>query len=361
MPRPKAGGISIAARSPGGAASIVGRAHKKMAAMLTATHHPDAKNPRLDVKRIHRRFARHPDRMNMILGSSIGPTRPRSTDGAIAPPGCPSLRIFVRRPMARKELAAWVKETYGDDVLMDEKLPFEIIHSEPARLLATNASRMRPAACGLSCGRQGGFFGTIGFFARGRGDDSTIYLVSNNHILADRNQGQPGDPIFQPSPQDGGQTIDLVGHLHRWVTISSTSPNLIDCASAVVENPASIQPAMVQHINGVPSYFTVGRTPADPGPRLGKCGRTTEVKAGRLQSRTGTVAVDMGGWTAVYHNQIEIADEAAAFSNDGDSGSLVWNFDQDRAPCGLLFARLGNSTFANPIQPVLDALVVDIL
>jgi hypothetical protein len=360
MPKPKAGGIPLRVHNRQATGSALHRAHLKLSALLTATHHPECRNPRVDVKKIQRRFVRHPDRMNKVLAVSVGPTRPRSAEGAIAPPGSPSLRIYVDQEMGRKDLAAWVQENYGDDVLKDRKLPFEVIASKPAKLL-TNAERMRPPACGISCSRGGGLYGTIGFYGRGRGTDKTVYLVSNNHILADRNNGQPGDSIYQPSTHDGGTTLDLIAKLHRWTIINPNQPNYLDCASAIVEDPSRIRYDMVQFINGAPSYFTVGTTPVEPGPRLGKCGRTTEVKAGRLQSRTGSVVVDMGGWKAVFHNQIEIADETYPFSDDGDSGALVWNFDEQRQPVGLLFARLGTSTFANPIQPVLDALMVDIL
>ncbi|MFA5264037.1 MAG: hypothetical protein WC378_09420 [Opitutaceae bacterium] len=361
MPQPKSGGIyyrSFAPRSR--AATGLLKAHDQLSELLTATHHPQSKKLRVDVKQFSPAVFAQPELRDLLVGVSIGPSRPRASGPGIAPPGAPSLRIYVKREMSREDIAEFVHKTYGSDLLKDKDLPYEVIVTESARLLS-NVDRMRPAACGLSCSHANGEAGTIGFFGRGRGDDTNIYLISNNHVLANINGGKVGDPIYQPSVYDHGTAADAIATLFRWVIISPTEPNVLDCASAIVRDAASVRYDFVQFIKGVPSNFTIDTEPSDPGQRLGKCGRSTEVKAGRLQSVDATIVVDMGGWNAVFRNQIEIADETDPFSDDGDSGSLVWNFDEKRHPVGLLFARRGNSTYANPIGPVLDTLKVDIL
>lgn len=62
------------------------------------------------------------------------------------------------------------------------------------------------------------------------------------------------------------------------------------------------------------------------------------------------------GRVAVFVDQIAIQGVSGHFSQPGDSGSLVWTWDQNRSPMGLLFAGGGGYTFANPLQDVLNAL-----
>jgi hypothetical protein len=66
------------------------------------------------------------------------------------------------------------------------------------------------------------------------------YILSNNHVLAEANQGQPGDPVNQPGlvDQNCGQA-GVVANLTRFVTIQfakgrSVPLNEVDCAIAQV-------------------------------------------------------------------------------------------------------------------------------
>ena len=47
-------------------------------------------------------------------------------------------------------------------------------------------------------------------------------------------------------------------------------------------------------------------------------------------------------------------------SAGGDSGSLIWSWDKQRNPVGLLFAGGGGFTFANKIGRVLSALDINL-
>ena len=63
-----------------------------------------------------------------------------------------------------------------------------------------------------------------------------------------------------------------------------------------------------------------------------------------------------GFGTGLFKDQIAITGPGMPFSAGGDSGSLIWTWDSSRRPVGLLFAGGGNTTFANKIGAVLNAL-----
>ena len=62
----------------------------------------------------------------------------------------------------------------------------------------------RPLRIGASIGHFKITAGTLGGFVRSR-DDSTMLILSNNHVLANENKAKKGDAIIQPGPFDGGQ------------------------------------------------------------------------------------------------------------------------------------------------------------
>jgi len=353
-PGPVSGGMRRAER---GRLGHLAEAHARLSDLLIAIHYPASRKLKVDTSRFHR--AAFVEMKDVIHGASVGPARPRATHKSMAPPGADSLRLYVSLPLRHDDLADLVHEIFGDPLLKHGLIPYEVIHTERARLLS-NVDRKRPASCGLSCSHKDGPPGTIGFVAQAKGTDTRRFIVSNNHILANTNRGSVGNEVYQPSKHDQASAEDVIATLFRWAVITPSGPNIVDCASALLRDPSVVRANFVQHIEGKANYFKVGTRPDAPGPRVGKCGRSTEVKAGRVQSRNATITVDMGGWDAVFLNQIEIADEQFPFSDGGDSGALVWNFDEDRRPVGLLFARQGDSTYANPIKPVLDALQVKI-
>src|SRR6266581_984976 len=62
--------------------------------------------------------------------------------------------------------------------------------------------RQRPAPPGFSVGHPAITAGTIG--ARVRDAVGRVYILSNNHVLANSNGATIGDPEYQPGPFDGG-------------------------------------------------------------------------------------------------------------------------------------------------------------
>ena len=93
--------------------------------------------------------------------------------------------------------------------------------------------RMRPAHPGFSVGHPLITAGTIG--ARVRDALGRVYILSNNHVLANSNNASIGDPEYQPGPYDGGTSADQIATLTDFQTISfaSNGSNTIDAAIAL--------------------------------------------------------------------------------------------------------------------------------
>lgn len=226
-------------------------------------------------------------------------------------------------------------------------------------------SRQRPLLIGSSTGfLASGFImaGTLGCFVRS-GSSTALYILSNNHVLADENRYPRGGSIVQPGALDGGSpTADRVAKLTRFVRLDPGQTNFVDCAIAKLNS--SIQ-ADVHKLRGIGTLAGQRSGGLQVGEVVHKVGRTTGVRHGRV------TAFELDGVTVEYEigvisfdNQIEIEGAGnRSFSDAGDSGSLI--VDDQLLAGALLFAGgdHGGSngkglTYANPIGAVLQALKV---
>jgi len=92
--------------------------------------------------------------------------------------------------------------------------------------------RQRPAPLGFSVGHPLITAGSIG--ARVADAAGNVFVLSNNHVLANSNDATIGDPALQPGPFDGGTApADQIGTLAAFNTIDfSGGLNTIDAAIA---------------------------------------------------------------------------------------------------------------------------------
>jgi hypothetical protein len=276
------------------------------------------------------------------------------------PTGTLSIRIYVVSKLPPRVIP---KKS-----LLPEKVgavPVDVIEVGRLRKFAppTEQRRHRPARPGCSVGfafppPKDGFVmaGTFGALATA---DGTRYILSNNHVLADEGKLKLGSPIFQPGLLDGGNANkDAIAKLTRFIPLSKTKPNQVDCAIAAVSAGAKV---------GATPMSKVGRLAAPepidavPGMKVHKVGRTTGYTTGVIQdvSADVTVGYDIGAVT--FQDQILIVgDGGESFSDSGDSGSMIVA-RATRRPTGLLFAGSASHTIANHMQDVLDALAVDIV
>ncbi|MBI3969807.1 MAG: hypothetical protein HY332_00840 [Chloroflexi bacterium] len=223
-------------------------------------------------------------------------------------------------------------------------------------LSVPHRGRYRPAPGGVSVGHFRITAGTLGCLVR-RGP--ALYILSNNHVLANSNAARIGDPILQPGPADGGRAPrDVIARLSQFVAIRFGGPvNTVDCAIA------QTSPSLVTTRSQCPG---IGRISAMPAPAalnllVKKCGRTTQFTAGRATGLNATVWVRYGAQRALFRNQIIFQSlTSAPFSQPGDSGSLIVTRTGNR-PVGLLYAGSATHTIANPIRDVLAQLNVSIV
>jgi hypothetical protein len=232
--------------------------------------------------------------------------------------------------------------------------------------------RQRPAPLGFSVGHPAITAGTIG--ARVRDAQGRVYILSNNHVLANSNGATIGDPEYQPGPYDGGTSADSIATLTDFETINfAGGDNTIDAAIAlsgvnVLDNSVPSDDGY-----GMPNSKIYGDTNNDGifdnrdallGLNVQKYGRTTHLTHGQITGINATVAVcyAASGLTctkiARYVDQLIIS--PGTFSGGGDSGSLIVTDDANLNPVALLFAGSPSVTIANRIDLVLNRFGVTI-
>ena len=182
-------------------------------------------------------------------------------------------------------------------------------------------------------------------------DGTNVYALSNNHVYADENLGDIGDPVIQPGTADGGTVpADVIGTLFDFEPIDFVGTNVIDAAIAVASD------AELDRVTPPYCYGTPKSRPARAriGWTVMKCGRTTEFTQGSVSAINATVNVGYDRGVARFVRQIVI--EPGGFSAGGDSGSLVvkGGLLARGRPVGLLFAGSATTKIANPIRAVLN-------
>lgn len=286
----------------------------------------------------------------------------------------PALKVTAGKPTNQWSLAVLVEEKLPEDKVPKESLvqdkydgiATDVIEVGKIEALTFNA-RVRPALPGYSIGHYNITAGTFGCLVRDirrcccnlekdcgctptREDCLGDYLIlSNNHVLANSNEGKPGDRILQPGPFDGGVfPADGCATLERFeeIVFGRAGYNLVDAAIARPLSSRDVTAAIIGII------MPRGIDQALSGTRVIKAGRTTQVTTGRVLTTNATVDVGYGGPVARFHHQIITTAMAAG----GDSGSLLMDFNLNAV--GLLFAGSPIVTIHNHIADVETALGV---
>src|SRR5262249_9669548 len=175
-----------------------------------------------------------------------------------------------------------------------------------ARATPWYRSKQRPLLIGSSIGFLGNGFimaGTLGCFVRS-GTSRALYILSNNHVLADENRYPTGGTITQPGTLDGGNPAsDKVAKLTRFVRLVPGVSNHVDCAIAKLDSTVQ---ADVHKLRGIGTLAGVS-----PGVAVGdvvhKVGRTTGVRHGKVTAfELDGVTVDYDIGTLTFDDQVEI-------------------------------------------------------
>ena len=263
----------------------------------------------------------------------------------------------------------------------------DVIEVGELRALQARTDRWRPAPGGISIGHYKITAGTFGAIVRDINSGERL-ILSNNHVIANSNDADPGDQILQPGPIDGGSPdVDTIAHLDRFCPIEfATEPGICDIADTYAslgnaiagllgsKHRVNTQQSDPQAVNLVDAavakpvndsdvldeILEIGTIEGSEEGLLGmsvrKSGRTTSFTTSQINLIHATVDVNYGsGRTARFENQLV----SGPMSQGGDSGSLLVAGDSLHA-VGLLFAGSNQSTIFNPIQAVLDCLEVEI-
>jgi hypothetical protein len=227
-------------------------------------------------------------------------------------------------------------------------------------------TRERPAPLGYSVGHPAVTAGTIG--ARVKDAAGNVYILSNNHVLANSNDAYLGDPIYQPGPFDGGTPADQIATLSAFepIDFSLGGANTIDAAIAQSTTAQLGNSTPADDGYGPPSSEMFGDENGDGwfddvttllGVSVQKYGRTTELTDGQITGINASVEICYETLyvfcikSAIFVDQLII--EPGQFSGGGDSGSLIVTNDDAKNAVALLFAGSSTQTIANRIDHVL--------
>jgi len=262
-----------------------------------------------------------------------------------------------------------------------DHIPTDVIETGSIRAFPARTDRWRPAPGGVSIGHHAITAGTLGCLVK---KDNRIYILSNNHVLANSNNAATGDPILQPGPYDGGKwPDDHIADLSEFVPIVFTESDPPgDCVLArwiaavwngiakgvgsrsrlraitlqAEENLVDAAIARPLHDDDVSlEILEIGTIQAlsqgELGMAIQKSGRTTGLTTGEILQVDVTVDVEYdAGQIARFTDQLL----AGAMSQGGDSGSAV--LTDDKKLVGLLFAGSATTTIISRIENVFTAL-----
>jgi len=261
-------------------------------------------------------------------------------------------------------------------------VPTDVIETGYIRALQGRTDKWRPSPGGVSIGHFAITAGTHGMTVL---KDGVKMVLSNNHVLANSNDANIRDEIYQPGVYDGGSSADTIAWLHSfvpikfgggngggsdcwfsrgfahfwnfwwWFTLRTTrfrtydsmiQYNLTDCALAEPLEETDLRDDILDI--GVPTGFgEVG-----VGDTVCKSGRTSAYTENTVQAINAYTSVGYGGGKVAYFEDQIITGHML---DPGDSGSVVLKGDK-KTVIGLGFAGSNQVSIINRIANVRDGL-----
>lgn len=296
-----------------------------------------------------------------IVGVGYGQSDVMSMD---LDPGAIALNVYVAEPVSVDEVKSVIVDSMGVSAVSSDDFALNVVHTGPFDA-DSHRFKIRPAPGGVSVGHFRITAGTLGCLARGRRAprNRRVLILSNNHVLANSNNARRGDSIIQPGRADGGVSPrDRIAILENWrpIAFGCRRVNYVDCATGWAWHRL-VRRELVYRSRRRLRFFRINSRirACRRGMLVGKTGRTTQLRRGRIVDCNATVKVNYGGGRcALFRDQIIIG--TRGFSAGGDSGSIVWTWDPRRNPVGLLFAGSRTHTIANKMWRVLRALDINL-
>jgi hypothetical protein len=246
----------------------------------------------------------------------------------------------------KADIQAAAAEPFLSASLQGVEIDVEYLPVQVAFGKAKKTKAVKPAAVGGAAQHQAR---RRCFVRRGPGDSGPLFVLSNNHVLADVNQFPLGTQFTQPFSANPADVIAALSDFEplRFPAPGSQPRNVIDAAIAgVTDENAVVLGRMLNIANYTPQLLA-----PRPGLAVTKAGRTTGVTSGTIRAtRVRGVQVNYGTRQnpiiATFDNAITITGAGGVpFSNPGDSGSVILEKQSGR-PVALLFAGDGATTTA---------------
>src|SRR5262245_13696430 len=254
--------------------------------------------------------------------------------------------------------------------VLDDSIPVSVKVTGLIMARSNPTLRARPAPLGYSIGHPLITAGTIGARVF---DAGGVYVLSNNHVLANSNGANIGDAEYQPGPFDGGTSADQVATLFAFKMLDFSGANNTFDAAIAQTDASSVGNATPDDAYGAPDGHLWGdanddRVFDDKSALLGlhvmKYGRTTQLTHGTITGINASLDVCYEVvfifCTKAAHFVDQIVIGQSGFSDGGDSGSLIVTDDGGKNPVALLFAGSSTETIANRIDLVLNHFNVSI-
>jgi hypothetical protein len=322
------------------------------------------------------------------IGTLMGIPDVVGTGVGIGPDGLPAIKVFTARHGVQG-IPEWLEST---PVHVEVTGRFYALRGETCDSqsgtsdgVCTVAERWPlPVPTGVSVGHPAITAGTIAARVK-KGTD--VFILSNNHVLANINQAAIGDPILQPGVYDGGTLNDSIANLTDfesikfctvfWIWLTCNQTNTIDAAIALSDVSKLGFSTPVGQFGSVAGYGapsstihpaygnpgTIGDENLDLllGAGVQKYGRGSGLTTGSISAINGTVNVCYdSSCTKIARFTDQLIVTPGTFSTGGDSGSLVVTNDSLKQPVGLLFAGSDTQTIVNRIDLVLNRFGVTI-
>jgi hypothetical protein len=209
--------------------------------------------------------------------------------------------------------------------------------------------------------------GTLGSLVSRNG---SLYILSNNHVLARSDQASVGETITQPGLIDANCSVaatSTVADLTQFVNLETSGKN-VDAAIALIVPGAVDTTGSILSLGSTATGSTADAGPphqgngilASIGENVAKSGRSSGLTCSTVDAVAIATSVSYQkgcntgtSFNVNYTNQISVS--GGAFSTGGDSGSLI--VDQNTAdPVALLYGGSDTDTVGNPVADVLAAL-----
>ncbi|UZR95362.1 hypothetical protein [Chondrinema litorale] len=297
------------------------------------------------INRLRKRFFHIPEIISIGVGKSRDSELARSSNSII-------FSVDNIKTKNKLLLDGFIPAFFeGIPIKIQESPRFEILHNT--------------LQSGAGIGHINGGNGTLGTFVK---KDGIEYILSNNHVLANCNNGKQGDEIvFKKSRKNNresaGYLYDFIHvhtetnrlvlskikdklKLHLNTSTKLREPecyNYVDAALAIPIEKGNLNIPAIGLINII--------KPATAGLIVRKYGNATGFTEGEIIQTAVTCKVKFGKKMAVFTDQIM----CEMPNKPGDSGALLVS---DNSAVGLVFSGNKNYLLANRIERVFGALKI---